>query len=382
MTHDKGDIADIFRDEKILMVAWMLPNEGPLTDAQRKQAMGNFTAYIKRNNMTATDVARQIGTPRATTIGDLMKGVYRANAPDHIRRLNFFIEQHARSRASSLTDKFVSTRVAKDFFNVARLVRENSTMGLVVGPTGIGKTRCALAIHDKYVGSIYIRIITGYHHPNGLTGVLAERLNVRRRAKSNSVQDNHTQLERVIAALRKSSRLLILDEAGKISMPAGIELLRDIHDECEIPILLIGTRDLHEKIVQSADPDHGQLYSRFDVVHHLTEGRDMYSGKGKALYTVDDIKALYNEPPVRLSPDGVQYLHEVANMLGYGSLRRCKILLRNGARRARKRQGVGEGEKVTVTADDLAYVERLLRRESSEQETVIDRRRRAAAISG
>ena len=106
-----------------------------------------------------------------------------------------------------------------------------------------------------------------------------------------------------------------------------------------MPVLLIATRDLHDRILKNADPDHGQLYSRFDITHHLTEGRDMYSGKGKALYTVDDIRALYNEPPVKLSPDGVQYLHEVANMLGYGSLRRCKILLRNGARRARKRQG-------------------------------------------
>lgn len=169
MTHDKGDIADILKDEdRVLIAAWMLPNEGALSDAQRRQAMDNFRSYIRRHNMTATDVARQIGKPRATTIGDLMKGVYRANVDDHIRRLNMFLEQHARSCATSLADTFVSTKVAKDMLNVARLCRENSTMGLVVGPTGIGKTRCALAIHDKYVGSIYIRIITGYHHPNGL----------------------------------------------------------------------------------------------------------------------------------------------------------------------------------------------------------------------
>ena len=63
---------------------------------------------------------------------------FRANADDHIRKLNMFIEQHARARAASLTDTFVSTKVAKDMLTVARLVRENRTMGLVLGPSGIG----------------------------------------------------------------------------------------------------------------------------------------------------------------------------------------------------------------------------------------------------
>ena len=49
--------------------------------------------------------------------------------------------------------------------------------------------------------------------------------------------------------------------------------------------------------------------------------------------------------------------------------------------RARKRQGLGEAEPVTVTADDLAYVESVLRRESSEQAAILSRRQRAAGLS-
>ena len=53
-------------------------------------------------------------------------------------------------------------------------------------------------------------------------------------------------------------------------------------------------------------------------------------------------------------------------------------------RRARKRQGVAEGDKVTVTADDLQWVETRLRQESGEQQAAEDRRKRAvgAANSG
>lgn len=381
MNQSHDDITDILKDrERVLMAAWMLPNEGPLSDAQRRQAMENFRQYIQRHGITVEQVARQLGKPRETTIVDLMKGVYRSSSDDHIRKLNMWVEQHARQRAASLTDKFVSTtKVAKDMLTVARLVRENLTMGLVLGPTGIGKSRCAEAIHEKYVGSIYLRVIMGYHHPRGLTQALAVKLGVRRQQVNSRYVPQFTQLERVIDTLRNSNRLIILDEADKLT-DAAIELLRDVHDTTGVPILLIATKELQDRIRKNADPDHGQLYSRFDVVHHLSQGYDIYSG-GKALHTMQDIRDLYNEPPVKLSPDAARYLQDVANMLGYGSLRSCKMLLRNAVRRARKRQELTDGEKVTVTADDLEWAETRLRRESSERDIIRDRRTRSAGLA-
>jgi DNA transposition AAA+ family ATPase len=378
---EPNDITDILTDqERILRAAWMLPNEGLLSEAQRDQAMENFRQYIHQHGIKVADVARQLGKPRETTILDLMNGVYRSSADRYIRKLNMWVEQHARQRAASLTDKFVTTlKVAKDMLTIARLVRENQTMGLCLGPTGIGKSRCAEAIHEKYVGSIYVRIITGYHHPMGLTRAIAGQLGVRSGYRRRNDPQYQMQLERVIDAFRDSSRLLIIDEAHALQDRA-LELLRDIHDTTGIPILMIATKELHDRIKKNADPDRGQLYSRCEVVHHLTEGYDVYSG-GKALHTLEQIRELYNEPPVKLSPDAARYLQSVANMLGYGSLRRCKMLLRNAVRRARKRQEITDGQAVTVTADDLEFVETRLRQESSERDIVRDRRTRSAGLA-
>ncbi len=381
---DNGNITDILKDEeRILVAAWMLPNEGSLTDPQRRQAMDNFTRYIRSRGMTPVQVAHQLGKPRATTIGDLIKGKYRANADIHIRSLNLWVEQDARKRAASLTGNFVTTlKVAKDMLKTARLCRENGTMALAFGASGIGKSRCAVEIHAKYVGSIYLRVATGSRNPRGLTRALAEKLGVRSHSSYQKEREPHTQLERVVNVLRDSGRLLILDEAAKLTDDA-IELLRDLHDECGVPVLLIATRDLHERIVKNAGPDHGQLYSRFDVVKSLTEGYDVYQGgSNKPLHTIADIKALYNEPPLRLTTDAQHYLQDVANMLGYGSLRTCRILLQNAARRARKRQGLGEGDKVTVSSADLEWVEARLKQESTEQARIDDRRRLAAGMVG
>ena len=163
-----------------MIAAWMLPNDGRLSDAQRVQAVDNFIQYIRRNSITPAQVGHQLGRPKATTIAELMKHKFRDGSDAHVRRLNLWVEQHARAKAASLTDTFVTTlRVAKDMLSVARLVSENQTLGLVYGPSGIGKSRCALAIHDKYVGSVYVSIIPGYHHPKGLTHRLAVKLGVR-----------------------------------------------------------------------------------------------------------------------------------------------------------------------------------------------------------
>jgi len=274
---------------------------------------------------------------------------------------------------ASVAGALACRKQAPDGF--ARLVRENGTMGLVVGPTGIGKSRCAQAVADTYVGSVYLRIINGLHHPAGLTHALAVRLGVRDLRAMTRTDHYQTHLERVIGALRDSGRLLLLDEAQKLT-DAALELLRDLHDSTGVPILLIGVRDLHERIMRSVGPDHGQTYSRFDVIHHLSQGKDIYSG-GKPLFTVEEIRQLYQQTPIRRSPDAVNYLQGVANELGHGSLRRCKTLLRNAVRRARKRQQLGDDDRVTVTADDLAWVEARLRQESAEQDAANERRKRA-----
>jgi len=141
--------------------------------------------------------------------------------------------------------------------------------------------------------------------------------------------------------------------------------------------MLLCTKDLHDRIVRDADPDHGQLYSRFDVVYSLSDGHDIYAG-GKPLFTVDDIRALYDEPRVKLAKDAERFLFEVANGLGFGSLRRCKRLVQNAARRARKRLELADGEPVTITGADLEWVESRLRRECGEQAAAVERRRLAA----
>jgi DNA transposition AAA+ family ATPase len=358
--------------ERSLLVARTLPNSGPLTDAERKDAIANFVRYLTERGITTDFVARQLGKPKKTVIDDMVKrGIFRANCDDHIRKLNNWIEQHARQRAALRNkDKFIATRVAKDMLGVAATVREDQVMGLVMGPTGIGKSRCALALHEKYVGSVYVRVARGSHTARGLTEELAKALKVR--------YGKYSMMERVVSTLSQSGRLLIIDEAHQLRNDA-LELLRDVYDLTGVPILLIATMDLYDRIRRASDPDHGQLYSRFAIFYNLTEGAG--EAGGKQLFTAAEIRELYNDPTIKLSLDAAQYLTDLANELGMGSLRRCENVLRVAARRARKAHNVAPNDRVTVTAADLQWAERKFRHVGFEWHSIEQRTAAVAATA-
>lgn len=361
--------------ERILTAAWMLPNDGALNETQRRQAMDNFVGYCHRNKIELADAARQMGTPTIGRIRSLLAGVCGVDVDECVRKINCWVEQHARAQVATLGESFVTTRVANDVMIVAKLVRENRTMGLVIGPTGIGKSRCAQAIAEMYVGAVLIRVMTENETPRGIAHALDIKIGASRQYRNPQA----TRLERLIAVLQDSGRLIVVDEAHRLRQGA-IEVLRDIHDVAGVPVLLIGTKDLQDRLLKNVDADHGQIYSRFDIVKHLTQGLDVYGG-GKPLFTVADIKALYEITPIRLSTDATRYLQDVANALGHGSLRRCKILLMNAVRRSRKRQDLTDDAPVTVTADDLEWVERKLRQEAGEVDSLVTRKHLSGGTS-
>lgn len=374
---DKGELDQFLKDrDQLLMAAWTLPNEGKLNDSERFEALKNFSAYCKRRDISFAEVGRQIGSPRETTIYDLcVKHVFREGADDHIRKLNNWVEQHARQQAAQIQGGFVDFRVSLEILGVARMVRENKTMGLLIGPTGIGKSRCAHALLGTYAGSILLTATAESRTPRSFIRLLARELGVMNwNSRATRVLGRQ---ERIVEEMRNTGRLIMIDEAHKLTDEC-LETVREIHDLTGCPILMFAVKDLRDRILRMASPDAGQMYSRFDIVRDLAAGRDMHCG-GKPMYSVEEIIKAYQQAPIKLSKDGAKFLFEIANRLGFGSLRRCRMLITNGARRARKRQNLSDDETVTVTADDLAYASSRLRPEADEAEFTSQSVKRATA---
>ena len=347
--------------------ARMLPSEGSLTDTQRAGVRRAVTEYCQRYDITFALLGKQCALSGGM-ISEILTGSTKLK-PDkldaHLRTINEWMENDQRRRRSRPDDRYVETYVAKRLLVCAQKAADLGTMALAHGPTGIGKTMVAHVIAERFPGCLYIRTSTGNRSYAKLRQIVAQRLRLyaRRRRREDTV--GLTLDERIFDKLRGSNRLLIIDEAHELH-DTGLKFLRDLHDECgQLPILLVCTKDLRDRIRKDNDEDHGQLYSRFGYVCDLVKGKDKVPGGRSPLHTIDQIRRMFEADAVRLAPDGARYLLDVANTLGQGSLRLCRDLMRWAVPLERRVRKLGPRQRVTITAQVLRAAEAKTRDDDS-----------------
>jgi len=335
----------------------MLPNNGPLAKQEREEVRALVDAYIKKHKIGQKEVSHQIANLNVSNLNAILNGKYQHGPlDDYLRELNNWMEVDARRRQSKPNRKFVETRIAKRLLSCASKASQGTMIALAHGPTGIGKTMVAHVIAEKFPGAVYLRISSGNGSQSQLRRLLVSHLRMNRQRGRKIANAHLTIDERIFEKLRDSHRLIIIDEAHKLSESA-LEFLRDIYDECRVPILLLCTKDLLERIREDSDEDHGQFISRVGWVCELTRGYDKMPGGKRPLFTTSDIRKLFENEQIKLKPDGIAYLQDIANHLGRGSLRSCENLLPFAVAVERAVRGIPVGKPVSIGAAVLRKVE-------------------------
>ena len=372
------------QEDRQLMAAVIIPNEGALSPEQRLAVIHAVRAHMQQHDLGEAQVARRCGLG-ATTVYNLlneraMTDRKVGNIDAHLRELNLWMEADARHRATKPDKKFVRTKVARKIIDAAKSAQAYGEIVLVVGPSGVGKTMTSHVIYEQTTGAIYMRLTRRLRSYGRLCTRMAELLKVSTRHAR--LQRNIRDLpvdERIHEVLRDSGRLLILDEGHELTND-GMAFVRDLYDLTHIPILILCTIDLWQRIQADADQDHGQWKRRVGAVIVLG-GSDVVDGGGNTrLFSRDEIVQLYQTPKVRLASDAVEHLLDVANALGDGSIGTCDKLVEKAVLCARQAAGNREAA-VTLTADMLEEVERKYMQTSSGRRATHDRRALSSAVA-
>lgn len=354
-----GDIERFMEESRrTLLEARMLP-EGPLTAAIRGDVIEAVNKYLAKYGISQTRAAREMGRFKANTLSQVLSGTYNvsdAKLDDIVRALNNWMEIDAQRRKVGGDCQFVETTVAKRIMNAARTCVADRSIGLVHGRAGSGKSMTAGALLLAIPGAILIRI--GEHQRTSVALRSALRAALRLDAGRSRRSAEHKPVhERIYDVLRDSGRLLIVDEAHQIAA-SGLNYIRDLYDECNIPVLLLCTKDLLDVIRRDADPDHGQLYSRLGFTLDLANPKGGPPGHGDKMFTIDDIVRCFENDQIKLSPGGTGYLLALANYAGHGSLRSCRLLMKWAMRALGACGELDSGRRALVTEILLAKVER------------------------
>jgi DNA transposition AAA+ family ATPase len=286
------------------------------------------TQFLRRNNGTLSHVARSIGRSVAT-VSQVMRLDYSGRWQEVILLLDRWLEDEHKSRQFARPEAFVETRIAEEIYAVAEAAMHLRSIGVVYGPSGIGKTLALRAMAAEKPGSIFLSIETIGCTSAGVVEGIARQLRVMVGSKKS--YSSRFLVPGIIERLAGTGRLVIIDEIHKLcgkTTDAALHVLRDLHDHTGCPMLWCGTIDLLAYLEREAvglrEPLE-QIRSRIAPCRDLADAGT--TGGGRPLYTIDEIRRVFSHWKLRLTPDAEAELLDLANADRGGHLRTCERLL-------------------------------------------------------
>lgn len=232
-----------------------------------------FRSLIEEKGATLTGVAREIGKSH-TAVSRFLGGTLAsseiverlAELKDRWEAAERASEEEAREYRSEV--EFVMTNDAKQVLAVCDLCQSEREIGVIVGPAGAGKTTALLKFLEMNPDAVYVRGDVSMTAKELLIE-LAERLGI-----DPGYGSLRSIMRRIVTRLREHPVLLIIDEADLLVSftVRKLELLRTIHDEAQMGMVLCGMPRLAGYLLRgpSMRENLAQFYSRVAYTAKLT----------------------------------------------------------------------------------------------------------------
>lgn len=189
---------------------------------------------------------------------------------------------------------FVKTTNVKNFIglveNLINKPKNIPKMGLIYDEPGLGKSQTALWLACKY-DAIYLRAT------NLMTGRwLLEKIAKEMDEIPRYLTSDNFNL--IVQKLKQKPQLIIIDEIDYLmNNLKTIEILRDIHDETDCPIIFVGMGLAHKKLER-----YKHLFDRFsEIVKFKT-------------FSIQDLKQIFEQlSEVQVNIDAIKFIHKKYN---------------------------------------------------------------------
>lgn len=197
------------------------------------------------------------------TLASVLSGKYNANPAKHLKVIQDVIARHDERQAKGIDDdRFVETytyRMAQVICDRARTYRN---FGILSAYVGTGKTTALKRYAHDNAGTLLIEADPSMTSSTLLDEIM-EQANIPPVGASRD-----KKIRAIIKALKGSDRLIILDEAEKVSVSDksnnALECLRRISDKAAVGVVLAGTEKLYALI--TPEGVFGQIRSRTPII--------------------------------------------------------------------------------------------------------------------
>jgi DNA transposition AAA+ family ATPase len=299
-----------------------------VTEAIARVVVDGVLKYKKEHDLVYDEIARDIGkTP--SVLSEVVKFKYAGDWRSVILDLDRWLDAREESDKAPKPAEFVETKVAEEIATIASAAIALRTIALVYGPetSGLGKTMALQAVAAEKPGCIMVTVDKVRATAGGVLEQICKRLRI------GYSHNDAWCFQKIVDHLKGTSRLLIVDQIHNLCgarKDKPFYMLADLQDRTNAPQLWCGTSDIVAYLRRGqakGEEPLSQIRSRIGMARDLTQRARSNGGGGGKLFSVDEIRKVFGQGKMRLTPDAARYLMRLANLPDSGALRTCKNLV-------------------------------------------------------
>lgn len=300
------------------LISERLPEKLTVPEIEKlAEAVERFKAEY---DFTDAQISRRIGYSRSV-VPDFLRGRYNGNIERVANKLVHFMNSVERKQRRQKNDGFIQTTVAK---KIGTLITQTEAfsdaegrIGLIIGDGGHGKSHCLRQYAKADKNAVYVEYDVSMS-AGMLFAEIAKQLKIQ---SSGSVAMITARVARI---MRQRRVVVMIDEASSLGVKDLNRLRQVIVVKGRSPLILAGNGDLLKTIYdQSGKSGHAsldQFNSRLMGVVNLDE---LASRPGDPMYSLTEIRRLYEYGGIKLSSDAVDTLRRICRVPRSGRLRTC-----------------------------------------------------------
>lgn len=298
------------------------------TRQQAQKVAESLQRFLTEKGWKQAKAARAIGVS-TTQLNQFLHGKYKGNLKDLTNKIVNLINSVTLRERHVRNVPYIETTIAKRIHTLITQTEAFSNtevdpegkIGLIIGDGGHGKSHCLRQYAEANKNTVYVE----------LDDTMTSTMIFSDIAKMTGIDSSGALASisrRLVENLQNRHIIIMLDEASSLRVKQLNQLRQTIVVKARCPLILAGNRHLRDTVMQPTTKRGCESLDQFTSRLFQILDLDLAaSNKGSGLYTVDDIRKLYEYGGIKLTSDAVSTLRKIGKTPRSGRLRTCSHII-------------------------------------------------------
>lgn len=234
-----------------------MENENDVVVSELNTTLEWLRQEVAANNLTQKEIAQAIGYSN-TVINQFLQGKYTGDSSHIMERMVQYIRRLHNSK------DLLQTKAAKAAFDFFDLVKNDNSLAVLLGDSGVGKTKISQSYAFTRERVAYCCAVQAMNSREILISMANSILST---PPSGTVYECQLSIEQ---ALRQRPRMIIVDQADLLNVKT-LDIIRSIHDDGHCSMVLVGLPYLESLMKRGprSRENLAYLYSRVGYMRFL-----------------------------------------------------------------------------------------------------------------